>query len=141
MEWLQLRAFYERNMHELSSRLEEEETDLSGEIQQGDILNYLFTREIKEDLHRLHMAYEKLGIRLGEGIPTAWLEGLSQMEKHILLMRFKGKRRYSEIADQVSLPVDVVRHTFNHSLREVIKKAGGEEHVGLCDPSVYGEGN
>lgn len=124
-ELLKLRLSYLNAIHQLENVLTEQENDLSGNISPDEIREFLNKQRIRSYLNQARMAYDQLGLRLGETVPEKWLEGLTKNEKIIFIERFTHKKRFSEIASLMGLDIQDVKKSFHRALLKVQKKVGG----------------
>ncbi len=109
-----------RDMRELQSVLEEQ-VDLSGRINQEDMVTYLHNRRIRTFLSHLRESYSNLGIRLGEQPKNEWLYGLTDIEKTIFTERFLNKKGYIDIAEQQKMNIEDVRISFKKAIQKIIE--------------------
>lgn len=123
---LQLRAAYRENIHHLESMLNVNDQDISGEIGEVDIQEYLYYHRIREALNHCRVAYDFLGLRRGEAVPKEWLIDLSSINREIFLRYMNNKEGFTEISCQLGIDRLSVKKAFKHSLIQVMKNAGRE---------------
>jgi DNA-directed RNA polymerase specialized sigma subunit len=125
MNLLKMRLSYRNTIHQLENVLIEQENDLSGNISSDEIRDFLHKQRIRSYLNQARMAYEQLGLRLGEAVPEKFLGDLTKDEKIVFTERFTNKKRFSEIASMLNTQMDDVKKTFNRALLKVQKRMGG----------------
>jgi|SRR5690625_46546 len=122
---LKLHVSYKEHIRELEAMKPNESNNLNGEIEKQDIVDHLHKRRIQHRLSNLRTAYELLGIRRGEKIPSKWMSGLSKTEQRIFKDYFERRKRYSEIGSDLGLSRQRVRAIIRYSIKQVIKNIGG----------------
>lgn len=83
---------------------------------------YVHQREISRFVSHCSFALESLGTRLTEELTEEVLEGLSELERSIVLIRFKEKKGYSVIAKQLGKETAEIKRLFEKSMRKITKK-------------------
>ncbi|WP_126430072.1 sigma factor-like helix-turn-helix DNA-binding protein [Brevibacillus marinus] len=122
-KWLQLQAVYRKQIKHYRDqlrKLKEKETDLSFHRKPEDLDLYLRKNEILTMMNHCQLAYQQLGLRLGEKIDEDWLEILEPLEKKIFLLRFEQQLSFGEIKSLLGIPEHKTRQTFDRVIRKLL---------------------